>query len=58
MMGMLTGMMPLVETKIMEVSPENMEALAKIMAESFQRVSNPEYSVAEFDTWLAEFTKE
>lgn len=58
MMGMLTGMMPLVETKIMEVSDENMTALATIMSESFGRVANPEYSMEEFDSWLVEFTKE
>lgn len=57
MMGMLAGMMPLVESKIGDVSEENMTALATIMAESFARVANPEYSVDEFDKWLAEFTE-
>jgi hypothetical protein len=57
MMGMLTGMMPLVQTKIMEVSPENMEALASIMSESFSRVANKDYSVEEFDKWISEFAE-
>jgi hypothetical protein len=56
MMGMLAGMMPLVQSKIMEVSPENMESLATIMAESFSRVANNNYSVEEFDKWLSEFS--
>lgn len=57
MMGMLAGMMPLVETKIMEVSEENMSALATIMSESFSRVANPEYTLEEFDKWLAAFSE-
>lgn len=58
MMGMIAGMMPLVQTKVMEVEPATMEALATLMAESFSRVANKDYSVSEFETWLAESTKE
>jgi hypothetical protein len=56
MMGMIAGMMPLVQTKVMEVEPATMEALATLMSESFMRVANNDYSISEFEKWLAEST--
>lgn len=58
MVGMLAGMMPLVQTKVMEVEPETMAALATLMAESFSRVANKDYSLSEFENWLSEATTE
>lgn len=52
MVGMLAGMMPLVEMKVMEVDPESMKTLATIMAESFGRVADDDVSIADFEEWL------
>jgi hypothetical protein len=50
--AMLLGMMPLVETKLNEVKPENLKALATLMHQSFERVADDSVSAEDFAEWL------
>lgn len=52
MAGMLMGMMPLIRSKIDEVDEKTLATLANIMAQAFEKVSDPSVSETEFEEWL------
>lgn len=50
--SILAGMMPLIRTKVGEVDEKTLQTIANIMAQAFEKVSNPEVSESEFAEWL------
>lgn len=50
--GMLMGMMPLIRSKIDEVDENTLATLANIMAQAFEKVSDPTVNESEFTEWL------
>lgn len=49
---MLMGMMPLIRSKLDEVDEKTLATLANVMAQAFEKVSDPAVSEAEFQEWL------
>lgn len=52
MAAMLMGMMPLIRSKLDEVDEKTLETLANVMAQAFEKVSDPNVSEADFQEWL------
>jgi len=52
MAGMLMGMMPLIRSKVNDVEPKVLENLCNIMAQAFEKVSDPTVSEKDFEEWL------
>jgi hypothetical protein len=52
MTAMLMGMMPLIRTKLDEVEPESLATLSNMMAQAFEKVSDPTVTEASFNEWL------
>jgi len=52
MVSMMLGMMPLIRSKVNEVDPQTLQQLCNIMAQAFEKVSDPTVSEAEFNEWL------
>lgn len=49
---MFIGMMPLIRTKLAEVDEKTLQTLSNIMAQAFEKVSDPAVSEANFAEWL------
>jgi hypothetical protein len=45
-------MMPLIRTKLDEVEPESLATLSNMMAQAFEKVSDPTVTEASFNEWL------
>jgi hypothetical protein len=52
MSGMLLGMMPLIRSKVNDIDAPTLERLCNIMAQAFEKVSDPNVSESEFQEWL------
>jgi len=52
MSAMFTGMMPLIRTKLGDIDEHQLETLANVLAQAFEKVSDPAVSVSEFKEWL------
>jgi len=52
MVGMMLGMMPLIRSKVNDVEPKTLEQLCSIMAQAFDKVSDPKISESDFAEWL------
>jgi hypothetical protein len=52
MSAMLMGMMPYIRTKIDEIDEKTLSHLANVMAQAFEKVSDPAVSESEFTEWL------
>lgn len=52
MVSMMLGMMPLIRSKVNEVDPQTLQQLCNIMAQAFEKVSDPNVSEADFSEWL------
>ena len=52
MSGMLMGMMPLIRSKLAEVDEKSLSTLANVMAQAFEKVSDPAVTEKEFEEWL------
>jgi hypothetical protein len=50
--GIMTGMMPLIRSKVNEVDEKTLQQISNIMAQAFEKVSDPNVSEAEFTEWL------
>lgn len=50
--GILMGMMPLVRSKVNEVEEVQLQQIANIMAQAFDKVSDPKVSESDFAEWL------
>ena len=48
----LKGMMPLIRSKVAEVDGKTIETISNIMAQAFEKVSDPKVSEADFREWL------
>jgi len=51
-MAMFAGMMPYIRTKLDEVDESSLASLANIMAQAFEKVSDPQVSESDFQEWL------
>jgi len=52
MIGMMLGMMPLIRSKVNEVDPKTLRDLCNVMAQAFDKVSDPKVTEADFAEWL------
>lgn len=52
MSAMLSGMMPLIRSKINEVDERTLSTLSNVMAQAFEKVSDPKVSESDFEEWL------
>jgi len=52
MVSMMLGMMPLIRSKVNEVDPKTLEQLCNLMAQAFEKVSDPTVSESDFSEWL------
>jgi len=52
MSAMLSGMMPLFRMKLGEIDEHQLETLANVLAQAFEKVSDPTVSESEFKEWL------
>jgi len=52
MVSMMLGMMPLIRSKVNEVDEKTLENLCSIMAQAFDKVSDPKVSESDFSEWL------
>jgi len=50
--AILKGMMPLIRSKVNEVEEPTLQNLCNIMAQAFEKVSDPNVSEADFAEWL------
>ena len=50
--GILSGMMPLIRSKVNEVDEKTLQQISNIMAQAFEKVSDPTISEANFSEWL------
>jgi hypothetical protein len=50
--GIFMGMMPLIRSKVNEVDEKTLQQLSNIMAQAFEKVSDPNVSESEFSEWL------
>lgn len=50
--SILAGMMPLIRSKMNEVDEKTLQTIANIMAQAFEKVSDPDISESEFAVWL------
>ena len=50
--SILKGMMPLIRSKVREVDEPILQNLCNIMAQAFEKVSDPNVSEADFSEWL------
>lgn len=52
MVSMMLGMMPLIRSKVNEVDEKTLQNLCSIMAQAFDKVSDPNVSESDFAEWL------
>lgn len=52
MVSMMLGMMPLIRSKVNEVDEKTIAQLANIMAQAFEKVSDPSVTESDFAEWL------
>lgn len=52
MISMMLGMMPLIRSKVNEVDEKTLQQLCNLMAQAFEKVSDPNVSESEFSEWL------
>ena len=52
MVSMMLGMMPLIRSKINDVDEKTLQQLSNIMAQAFEKVSDPSVSESDFAEWL------
>lgn len=52
MVSMMLGMMPLIRSKVNEVDETTLQNLCNLMAQAFEKVSDPNVSEADFAEWL------
>lgn len=50
--SILSGMMPLIRQKINEVDEKQLQTLCNVMAQAFEKVSDPSITEAEFTEWM------
>lgn len=49
---MFVGMMPLIRTKLNEIDEKTLQNISNVMAQAFEKVSDPEVSESDFAEWL------
>lgn len=50
--SILSGMMPLIRQKMNEVDEKQLQTLCNVMAQAFEKVSDPNVSEEEFSEWM------
>jgi len=50
--SILSGMMPLIRSKVNEVNETQLQQISNIMAQAFEKVSDPNVSESDFAEWL------
>ena len=52
MSAMLMGMMPLIRSKVVDVDESTIQNLSNVMAQAFEKVSDPNVTEDDFAEWL------
>jgi len=52
MSSILAGMMPLIRSKVNEVDEHTLQNVSNILAQAFEKVSDPNVSESDFSEWL------
>jgi hypothetical protein len=50
--SILAGMMPLIRTKVNDIDETSLQNVSNILAQAFEKVSDPKVSEADFSEWL------
>jgi hypothetical protein len=52
MSSILAGMMPLIRSKVNDVDEHTLQNVSNILAQAFEKVSDPNVSESDFSEWL------
>lgn len=50
--SILSGMMPLIRSKVNEVDEKTLQNVSNVLAQAFEKVSDPSVSESDFAEWL------